>query len=94
MLPAFDTLVSMIVLGLLAFCAEVLLARGLQLEKISKAANVLYIEVVLSQLWLVSTGKTGSPGLFSRLVGCLLILLSVGYTVYIGPAKDTESSIP
>ncbi|KAG7640594.1 EamA domain [Arabidopsis suecica] len=92
-LPAFDTLVSMIVLGLLAFCAEVLLARGLQLEKISKAANVLYIEVVLSQLWLVSTGKTGSPGLFSRLVGCLLILLSVGYTVYIGPAKDTESSI-
>lgn len=90
MLPAFETLICMIVLGLLAFCAEVLLARGLQLEKISKAANVLYIEVVLSQLWILGTGKAGSSGLFSRLVGCLLILMSVSYTIYTGPAKDTE----
>ncbi|CAH8384437.1 unnamed protein product [Eruca vesicaria subsp. sativa] len=89
-LPAFETLISMIVLGLLAFCAEVLLARGLQLEKISKAANVLYIEVVLSQLWIFSTGKAGSSGLFSRVVGCLLIVISVSYTIYMGPAKDTE----
>ncbi|VVB10130.1 unnamed protein product [Arabis nemorensis] len=89
-LPAFETLISMIVLGLLAFCAEVLLARGLQLEKISKATNVLYIEVVLSQLWILGTGKAASPGLFSRLVGCLLILISVSYTIYMGPAKDTE----
>ncbi|XP_033143488.1 uncharacterized protein LOC103860341 isoform X2 [Brassica rapa] len=89
-LPAFETLICMIVLGLLAFCAEVLLARGLQLEKISKAANVLYIEVVLSQLWILGTGKVGSSGLFSRLVGCLLILMSVSYTIYTGPAKDTE----
>ncbi|KAL1224943.1 hypothetical protein V5N11_027444 [Cardamine amara subsp. amara] len=89
-LPAFETLISMIALGLLAFCAEVLLARGLQLEKISKAANILYIEVVLSQLWGLSTGKAESSGLFSRIVGCLLILISVSYTVYMGPAKDTE----
>ncbi|CAA7024270.1 unnamed protein product [Microthlaspi erraticum] len=89
-MPAFETLFSMIVLGLLAFCAEVLLARGLQLEKISKAANVLYMEVVLSQLWMMGMGKAAPSGLFSRLVGCLLILISVSYTVYMGPAKDTE----
>ncbi|EOA30739.1 hypothetical protein CARUB_v10013879mg [Capsella rubella] len=89
-LPAFETLISMIILGLLAFCAEVLLARGLQLERISKAANILYIEVVLSQLWIVSTGKAQSSSLFSRLLGCLLILVSVSYTVYLGPAKDNE----
>ncbi|CAN8268470.1 unnamed protein product [Cochlearia groenlandica] len=90
-LPAFETLISMIVLGLLAFCAEVLLARGFQLEKISKAANILYIEVVLSQLWIVGNGKaTSSSGLFSRIVGCLLILISVSYTIYMAPAKDTE----
>ncbi|ESQ36921.1 hypothetical protein EUTSA_v10002583mg [Eutrema salsugineum] len=89
-LPAFDTLISMIVLGLLAFCAEVLLARGLQLEKISKAANILYIEVVLSQLYILATRKAGSTGLFSRLVGCLLILISVSYAIYVGPAKHTE----
>ncbi|KFK38439.1 hypothetical protein AALP_AA3G113400 [Arabis alpina] len=89
-LPGFETLISMIVLGLLAFCAEVLLARGLQLEKISKATNVLYIEVVLSQLWILWTGKATSPSLFSRLVGSLFILVSVSYTIYMGPAKDTE----
>ncbi|CAH2052205.1 unnamed protein product [Thlaspi arvense] len=89
-LPTFETLFSMIVLGLLAFCAEVLLARGLQLEKIGKAANVLYIEVVLSQFWIIGTRKAVSTGLFSRLVGCLLIIISVSYTIYLGPAKDTE----
>ncbi|KAG2716914.1 hypothetical protein I3760_03G149400 [Carya illinoinensis] len=44
-LPGVYSLLLMLVLSLLAFLAEVFLARGLQLEKTSKAANILYIEV-------------------------------------------------
>ncbi|KAB1202592.1 Solute carrier family 35 member G1 [Morella rubra] len=44
-LPGFNSFTLMLVLGFLAFLAEVFLARGLQLEKTSKAANILFIEV-------------------------------------------------
>ncbi|XP_010541999.1 PREDICTED: uncharacterized protein LOC104815344 isoform X1 [Tarenaya hassleriana] len=87
--PALYSLINVAVLGLLAFFAEVLLARALQLEKISKVANILYIEAALSQLWMVSSRKVAS-GLSERLVGCLLILISVSCTVYMGPDKDPE----
>lgn len=46
-LPNFYTFFLMLILGLLSFSAEVFFSRGLQLEKTSKAANVLYMEVAL-----------------------------------------------
>ncbi|KAI3769628.1 hypothetical protein L6452_00737 [Arctium lappa] len=50
-LPSFYSLLLMILLGVLAFVAELFLARGLQLEKTSKVANIQYLEVALSELW-------------------------------------------
>ncbi|CAK7349031.1 unnamed protein product [Dovyalis caffra] len=46
---------------------EVFLARGLQLENISKAANVLYMEAALSQLWGIGSLRV-TPS-FGGLVG-------------------------
>nr|XP_048328747.1 uncharacterized protein LOC107417137 isoform X2 [Ziziphus jujuba var. spinosa] len=48
-IPTFYSFPLMLVLGVLAFFAEVFLARGLQLEKTSKVANVQYIELLLSK---------------------------------------------
>ncbi|EOX93320.1 hypothetical protein QUC31_004070 [Theobroma cacao] len=87
-LPGFYSLSLMIALGILSFLAEVLLARGLQLEKISKVANVQFIEAALSQLWGISTSRVAPS--FGRLVGCLLILISVSCTMFLGPQKETE----
>lgn len=87
-LPGFYSFLLMIILSVLAFFAEVFLARGLQLEKTGKVANVQYVEAVLFQLWGLSTSRM-SPSL-SRLFGCLLIFISVGCTMYIGPDKETE----
>ncbi|XVF81579.1 hypothetical protein PTKIN_Ptkin15bG0166500 [Pterospermum kingtungense] len=87
-LPSFYSLSLMLALGILSFLAEVFLARGLQLEKISKATNVQFIEIALSQLWGISTLKMAPS--FGRLVGCLLILISVSCTMYFGPEKDIE----
>ncbi|XP_059661920.1 uncharacterized protein LOC132308001 [Cornus florida] len=87
-LPGLHSFLFMVVLGVLAFFAEVLLARGLQLEKTSKVANILYIEAVLSQLWgMVSLRIAPS---FGRLIGCLLILASACCTMYSGPEKEVE----
>ncbi|KAL0001614.1 hypothetical protein SO802_015395 [Lithocarpus litseifolius] len=47
-LPGLHSFLLMLVLGVLAFFAEVFLARGLQLEKTTKAANVQYILVLCS----------------------------------------------
>lgn len=85
-LPGLYSFFLMILLGIMAFFAEVLLARGLQLEKTSKVANILYIEAALSQLWGMSSSRV-IPS-FGRLVGCLLIFISAGYTMYTGPEKD------
>ncbi|XP_035551680.1 uncharacterized protein LOC109006083 [Juglans regia] len=87
-LPGFYSLLLMLVLSLLAFLAEVFLARGLQLEKTSKAANILYIEAALSQLWDIGYSRTAPS--FGRLVGCLLIFISVCCTLYVGPDKEME----
>ncbi|XP_015578591.1 uncharacterized protein LOC8282554 isoform X1 [Ricinus communis] len=86
--PDFCSFLLMLILGVLAFIVEVLLARGLQLEKISKATNVQYIEAALSQLWGIDSSRISSS--FAGLVGCLLIIISVCCTVYIGPDKEIE----
>ncbi|KAM7274685.1 hypothetical protein ACFE04_016551 [Oxalis oulophora] len=77
-----------LLLGVLAFFAEVFLARGLQLEKTSKVANIQYIEVVLSQLWSISV--SGIAPSFGLIIGSLLIIISVCSTVYMGPDKEME----
>ncbi|KAK7860562.1 putative membrane protein [Quercus suber] len=87
-LPDLHSFLLMLVLGVLAFFAEVFLARGLQLEKTTKAANVQYILAALSQLWSISSSRIAPS--FGRLVGCLLILISVCCTMYIGPDKEME----
>ncbi|XP_019162379.1 PREDICTED: probable transport protein YPL264C isoform X2 [Ipomoea nil] len=84
-LPSFYSLLLMIVLGVLAFFAEITLARGLQLEKTSRVANVLYLEAALSQLLRMGTSRIAS---FSRLVGCSLILISASCTMYFGHERD------
>ncbi|XP_034210488.1 uncharacterized protein LOC117623568 isoform X2 [Prunus dulcis] len=78
----------MLVLGVLAFFAEVFLARGLQLEKTSKVANVIYMEAALSQLWGIGSSRIAPS--FGRIFGCLLIFVSVCCTMYIGPDKEME----
>ncbi|XP_009365105.1 uncharacterized protein LOC103954974 [Pyrus x bretschneideri] len=78
----------MLVLSVLAFFAEVFLARGLQLEKTGKVANVIYMEAALSQLWGIGSSRIALS--FGRIIGCVLILVSVSCTMYIGPDKDTE----
>ncbi|KAJ9176861.1 hypothetical protein P3X46_012131 [Hevea brasiliensis] len=86
--PDFYSFTFMLILGVLAFFVEVFLARGFQLERTSRAANVQYIEVALSQLWGMSSSRASSP--FGGLVGCLLILISVCCTIYFGPYKEME----
>ncbi|KAL4620043.1 hypothetical protein ACB092_06G125500 [Castanea dentata] len=87
-LPGLHSFILVFVLGVLAFFAELFLARGLQLEKTTKAANVQYILAALSQLWSISSSRVAPS--FGRLVGCLLILISVCCTMYIGPDKEME----
>ncbi|KAK3013930.1 hypothetical protein RJ639_009419, partial [Escallonia herrerae] len=97
-LPGLNSFLLMVVLGVLAFFAEVLselrfplhvfLARGLQLEKTSKVANILYLEAALSQIWGMASSRVVPS--FGRLVGCALILVSACCTMYIGPEKEIE----
>ncbi|KAF8410778.1 hypothetical protein HHK36_003315 [Tetracentron sinense] len=88
LLPDLYSFLLTSVLGVLAFFAEVLLARGLQLEKTSKVANIQYIEAFLSQIWGIGLSRI-LPS-FGRLVGCFLILVSVCCTAYFGPEKEME----
>ncbi|XP_052178253.1 uncharacterized protein LOC127792014 isoform X1 [Diospyros lotus] len=87
-LPGFYSFFLMVVLGALAFFAEVLLARGLQLEKTSKVSNIQYIEAALSQIWGMASSRIVPS--FGRFIGCSLIIISACCTMYIGPEKDTE----
>ncbi|OAY35075.1 uncharacterized protein LOC110628714 isoform X1 [Manihot esculenta] len=87
-LPDFYSFTLMLILGVLAFFVEVFLARGFQLEKTSRAANVQYIEVAVSQFWLMVSSRISSS--FGGIVGCLLILISVCCTIYFGPDKEME----
>ncbi|CAL1393675.1 unnamed protein product [Linum trigynum] len=87
-LPELRSLFLMLLLGGLAFLAEVFLARGLQLEQTSKAANFQYTEAAFTELWGIAS-STILPS-FGGLIGCLLILASTGCTIYIGPDKDME----
>ncbi|XP_062106035.1 uncharacterized protein LOC133817508 [Humulus lupulus] len=87
-LPSLYSFTLMVVLGILAFFAEVFLARALQLEKTSKVANVQFFEAALSQLWGI--GSLSIAPSFGRLVGCLLIVISVCCTMYFGPDKEVN----
>ncbi|KAI9109077.1 hypothetical protein K1719_020032 [Acacia pycnantha] len=86
-LPGFQSILLMLVLGVLAFLAEVMLARGLQLERTCKAANVLYLEAALSRVWRI-LALSNVAASFAQLVGCFLIVLSFCCTMYIGPDKE------
>ncbi|KAM7498348.1 hypothetical protein LguiA_022762 [Lonicera macranthoides] len=87
-LPQFYSFFLMVVLGILAFFAEILLARGLQLEKTSKVVNIQYLEVALSQLWGMGLSRVVPS--FGRLVGCTLIFVSACFTMFLGPEKEIE----
>ncbi|KAL0550967.1 hypothetical protein IC582_010036 [Cucumis melo] len=86
-LPSLYSFLLMLVLGLLAFLAEVCWARGLQLEKTSKVCNLRFMEASFVQLWHI-----GILGLvpFGRIVGTLLIFLSLCWTFYVGPDREME----
>ncbi|XP_020230481.1 uncharacterized protein LOC109811217 isoform X2 [Cajanus cajan] len=87
-LPGFQCILLMLVLSILAFFAEVLLARGLQLERPGKVANIQYLEAALRQLWSLAFTRVAPS--FDHLVGVLLIVISVCSTLYIGPDKEME----
>lgn len=87
-LPTVQSILLMVVLGILAFFAEVLLARGLQLERMGKVANIQYMEAALTQFWSLTLTLV-SPA-FDHLVGILLIVVSVCCTMYMGPDKEME----
>ncbi|XP_022148029.1 uncharacterized protein LOC111016817 [Momordica charantia] len=86
-LPSLNSFLVMLVLGLVAFLAEVCWARGLQLEKTNKVANVRFLEAALVQLWLIGVLRVAPVG---RLVGIVLILISMCWTFYVGPDKEIE----
>ncbi|KAK7333943.1 hypothetical protein VNO80_30724 [Phaseolus coccineus] len=87
-LPGFQSILLMLVSSIMAFFAEVLLARGLQLERTSKVANIQYLEAALRQLWSLALTRVAPS--FDRLVGVSLIVISVSCTMYIGPDKEME----
>lgn len=88
-MPDLYSFLLMVVLGVLAFFAEIFLARGLQLEKTSKVANIQYLEAALSQFWGMASSRAAPPS-FGRVVGCLLILVSACSTLFTGPEKEVE----
>lgn len=87
-LPGFQSILLMLVLSILAFFAEVLLARGLQLERIGKVSNIQYLEAALRQFWSIALTRVAPS--FGHTVGVLLIVISVCCTMYIGPDKEME----
>eukprot|EP01018_Ginkgo_biloba_P006917 Gb_31925 [translate_table: standard] len=87
--PGFVTFIGMIIIGLLAFIAEVLLARGLQLEKAARATAVLYVEAFASHiLGIMFLGQT--PSVVS-VFGATLIVISTMSVAYFGNDKLPES---
>ncbi|CAH1434530.1 unnamed protein product [Lactuca virosa] len=87
-LPSFYTLLLMSILAILAFVAELFLARALQLEKTSKVANIQYLEVALSQLWGIASSRVTPT--FGGFIGSFIIFISISCTMYLGPEKDME----
>lgn len=87
-LPSFYSFILMIVLSILAFFAELFMARGLQIEKTSKVANIQYLEVALFQLWGIGSSQVALS--FGKLVGCFLVFVSACCIVYFGPEKEME----
>ncbi|KAI3774886.1 hypothetical protein L1987_49449 [Smallanthus sonchifolius] len=87
-LPSFYSFILMVFLSILAFFAELFLAHGLQLEKTSKAANILYLEVALYQLWGMGSSRVMLS--FGKVIGCFLVFVSACCTVYFGPEKEME----
>ncbi|PIA36839.1 hypothetical protein AQUCO_03200066v1 [Aquilegia coerulea] len=90
-LPDIGSFLLMVILGVLAFFAEVLLARGLQLEKTNRVTNMHYIEPFLSEIWRIALSRlTLSIG---GLFGSLLILVSACSTLFFGPEKEMDRDI-
>lgn len=88
-LPGIYPFIGMVVISLLAFVAEVLLARGLQLEKASRATSNLYIEAIASHiLGIMFLGKSPSIG---GLFGAAIIVISTMAVSYFGKDKPPES---
>lgn len=86
LLDLYSIFISL-VLGILAFFGEVFLARGLQLEKTSKAMNILYLKVFLTEMW--NMASLNRPPTFSGLMGCLLIVASSCSALYVGSQRET-----
>ncbi|KAK7401258.1 hypothetical protein VNO78_12598 [Psophocarpus tetragonolobus] len=85
-LPGIQSILLMLVVGILAFFAEVMLARGLQLERTGTVANIRYLEVALRQFWSLALTRLAPS--FDRLIGVLLLAISICCTMYIGPDKE------
>ncbi|CAK9266729.1 unnamed protein product [Sphagnum jensenii] len=74
-LPGFVDLIGMVITGITAFAAQVLVARGLQLEKAARATSFLYIEVVSS--YLLHAFLLGYvPSLYAT-AGIILVTLNI-----------------
>ncbi|XP_031480108.1 uncharacterized protein LOC116250545 isoform X3 [Nymphaea colorata] len=86
--PDVGSLILMIVLGILAFIAEVFLSRGLQIEKTSKVTNIQYIQIIL--LEVSATVLLGELPSIVRLTGCALISASILATICLGPERVSE----
>ncbi|XP_022989092.1 uncharacterized protein LOC111486267 isoform X2 [Cucurbita maxima] len=86
-LPNLRSFILMLVLGLLAFLAEVCWARGLQLEKTSKVCNIIFMEAALVQIWHFGILRVAPYG---QIFGIILILISQCWTLYVGPDTETE----
>ncbi|XP_022930868.1 uncharacterized protein LOC111437225 isoform X1 [Cucurbita moschata] len=86
-LPNLRSFILMLVLGLLAFLAEVCWARGLQLEKTSKVCNIIFMEAALVQIWHFGILRVAPYG---QIIGIILILISQCWTLYVGPDTETE----
>jgi len=88
-LPGLYPFIGMVIISLLAFVAEVLLARGLQLEKASRATSTLYIEAFASHvLGIMFLGQTPSV---VGLLGAAIIIISTMAVAYFGNEKPPES---
>lgn len=88
-LPGIYPFIGMVLISLLAFIAEVLLARGLQLERASRATSNLYIEAFVSHvLGIMFLGQTPSIG---GLFGAAIIVISTMAVSYFGNDKPPES---
>ncbi|KAG9453776.1 hypothetical protein H6P81_006680 [Aristolochia fimbriata] len=73
-LPSFSTFFRMTLLGVFALFAEVLLARGFQLEKTCNVANIKFIELSYKMIVLLVSASLSSD-LLVVIIQVLMLLL-------------------